>query len=190
MSEEGKDGDKKEKPKPKPIKVWPFPQEMASDFAMLEAKTDEINRMKHEVVDMVKKVEKQEQLLAQMAESAWDQVKEALVEEHPDDEKLLFTCVGLHIVEDEKLGVRTHVEAYMPDGAPEQLVDKDDVMKVNLTLREEGTDDKTGPASGPTTTNAEELFKEQFWRRKHGEDPDETPEVPDEFPDELKLDDD
>lgn len=186
MSNRGKD-DKKDK-KSKPVKTWPFPRDMDSDFAMLEVKSEEINNLKVQVVELVEQIEKQESLLKKMAESAWDQVKEALAEEHPEDEKLIYTCVGLHIVTDERLNIRTKVEAFMPDGAPKELVDEDDVTKVNLTLREAGTDDKTGAASGPSTTNTEEMFKKQYWRDEHGEQKEDD-EVPDEFPDELKLED-
>jgi len=185
---EGKDGDKEEKPKP--VKTWPFPKDMASDFAMLEAKSEEIDRMQNEVIELIQRVEKQKGLMNKMKESTWDQVKEALVEAHPEDEKLLFSCAGLHVVTDKKLGIITHVEAYMPDGAPKALIDKDDIPQVDLRLREEGSDDKVGPASGESTTNAERIFEERYWRKAHGdEDEDEDkPEIPDMLPEDMHLD--
>ena len=182
------DKDGKKKAKPKPVKVWPFPRDMASDFAMLEAKSDSIKEKKMEVMRLVEIIEKEEALASKMANSAWDQLKESSVDDYPDDEKLLFSCAGLYIVTDEKLNIRTHVKAYMPDGAPEELLDIDDAFKVDLRLQEEGTDDKTGAASGPQTTNAEEIFKKKYWREEHGEE--EKPEIPDELPEDMHLDDD
>jgi hypothetical protein len=179
-----------------PVKEFPFPEDVDSSFVIANGKKDSVDEIEQELLQSIQAYQRARGELIALRDQAWTELKEVLCEQFPDDEKQIQTSCHLHIIEE--LGVRKKIHLYTPETCP---LCREDVQrhkemasrgwqpnKVNINLVEQGSDDKTGAASGDAIDMLEEQLREKFQRKPNEPDSQEDEDwgdVPDSLPDDF-----